>query len=233
MYLCTPYQKMRHNQIPIKTMKKTLICAFLAAASLSLSSCGSLGSMGQKSSSATTAQDGSGTSLLQNALSKLLGNSDKLTKADLIGTWKYSKPDCRFEDENLLKKAGGEVAAREVESKLSETFAKYGFTGSSVSVTFEESGNCQLTAAGHSMPMKYTLDEENRLVTFTGALGLTNFSATVCKSGSNKLSLLLDGDKLLSLVSLVGSYSNSTTVKTLSSLLGSYDGMKVGMELSK
>ena len=76
-------------------------------------------------------------------------------------------------------------------------------------------------------------DEENRLVTFTGALGLTSFSATVCKSGSNKLSLLLDGDKLLSLVSLVGSYSNSTTVKTLSSLLGSYDGMKVGMELSK
>ena len=120
-----------------------------------------------------------------------------------------------------------------MESKLSETFAKYGFTGSSVSVTFEESGSCQLTAAGHSMPMKYTLDEENRLVTFTGALGLTSFSATVCKSGSNKLSLLLDGDKLLSLVSLVGSYSNSTTVKTLSSLLGSYDGMKVGMELSK
>ena len=47
----------------------------------------------------------------------------------------------RERSKRLLKKAGGEVAAREVESKLSETFANYGFTGSSVSVTFEESGS--------------------------------------------------------------------------------------------
>lgn len=221
-------------------MKKTIVCAFAAAAALSLASCGSMGSMARQggssssaTSSSTSASDKSTGSFLANALGALLGNSNSLKEADLIGTWKYSGPDCRFEDENLLKKAGGEIAAKEVENKLSETFEKYGFTGSSVSVTFNEGGSCQIKAAGHSLPMKYTFDEQNRLITFSGALGLANFTATACKSSGNHLSLLFDADKLLSLVSLVGSYSGSTTVKALSSLLGSYDGMKVGMELKK
>lgn len=221
-------------------MKKATIYALFAAASLSLSSCGSMGNLSQLGSSSsastgtTSSSSGStGTSLLKNAISALLGNSNTLKEADLIGTWKYSGPDCRFEDENLLKQAGGEIAAKEVENKLSELFEKYGFTGSSVSVTFNEGGSCQFTAAGHSLPMKYTFDEDSRLITFTGALGLTSFSATACKSSGDDLSLLFDSDKLLSLISLIGSYSNSTAVQTLSSLLGSYDGMEVGMELTK
>lgn len=221
-------------------MEKSTIFAFVATASLALSSCGSMGNLGQQasssSSSSTTSTSSSSSttsSLLGSALSALLGNSNSLEESDLIGAWKYSAPDCRFEDENLLKQAGGEIAAQQVESKLSELFEKYGFTGSSVSVTFEEGGTCQFTASGHSASMKYTFDEDSRTLSFTGALGLANFSATACKSSSSKLSLLFDSDKLLSLISLIGSYSSNTTVQSLSSLLGSYDGMKIGMEFTK
>ena len=35
--------------------------------------------------------------------------------ASLTGTWAYVGPDCKFESDNLLAKAGGEVAAKQVE----------------------------------------------------------------------------------------------------------------------
>ena len=37
--------------------------------------------------------------------------------ASLTGTWAYVGPDCKFESDNLLAKAGGEVAAKQVEDK--------------------------------------------------------------------------------------------------------------------
>lgn len=45
---------------------------------------------------------------------KVTGESSSLT-----GTWAYSGPDCKFESDNLLAKAGGEVAAKKVEEKMS------------------------------------------------------------------------------------------------------------------
>ena len=40
------------------------------------------------------------------------------TSSSIIGTWKYVGPQCQFESENLLAKAGGEVAAKEANSKV-------------------------------------------------------------------------------------------------------------------
>ena len=45
-----------------------------------------------------------------NAITSVIG-LDKVSAANLIGSWKYDKPGCAFTSENLLAKAGGEVAA--------------------------------------------------------------------------------------------------------------------------
>lgn len=47
--------------------------------------------------------------------------------ASLTGTWAYVGPDCKFESDNLLAKAGGEVAAKQVEDKMSGVLEKLGF----------------------------------------------------------------------------------------------------------
>lgn len=47
--------------------------------------------------------------------------------ASLTGTWTYAGPDCKFESDNLLAKAGGEVAAKQVEEKMSGVLEKLGF----------------------------------------------------------------------------------------------------------
>ena len=51
------------------------------------------------------------------------------TESSIIGTWKYVGPQCQFESENLLAKAGGEVAAKEVEEKMQIVYDKVGMNG--------------------------------------------------------------------------------------------------------
>ena len=50
---------------------------------------------------------------IANVFSSVIG-MDKLTAQGLIGTWNYSGPGCAFTSENLLAKAGGEVAATKI-----------------------------------------------------------------------------------------------------------------------
>ena len=45
---------------------------------------------------------------------------------DMTGTWRYTGSAIEFESENLLKKAGGTVAASAAEQKLDEQLAKVG-----------------------------------------------------------------------------------------------------------
>ena len=56
--------------------------------------------------------------------------------------------------------------------------------------------------------------------------------AYVSKSGNN-LSLTFDVTKLMNLISKAGSISGNSSLKTLSKLLESYDGMCAGFELRK
>ena len=47
------------------------------------------------------------------------------------------------------------------------------------------------------------------------------------------MELLYNSDKLLKLMAFIGSKSNSTALKTVSSLADNYDGMMLGFELAK
>ena len=62
--------------------------------------------------------------------------------------------------------------------------------------------------------------------------GIGRISPKVVKTGAS-ISLLFEGDKLLSMVQTVGKLRSNSTVSSLSSPINSYDGMLVGMQLSK
>ena len=53
------------------------------------------------------------------------------------------------------------------------------------------------------------------------------------KNSDGSISILYDADKLLDVVNMISSKTSNTSLKTISSLLGSYDGIKVGMNLKK
>ena len=95
---------------------KKIIIGMLALASLVMVSCGN---MGQVMSAMT---NGTG---LGNAIKSVIG-LDKVKAQQLIGDWKYKGPGCAFTSENLLAKAGGEIAAVQIEEKVQPYYQQVG-----------------------------------------------------------------------------------------------------------
>ena len=169
---------------------------------------------------------------LGNLLSQLLNNSSTLTQDDLVGTWKYLSPDCVFESENLLAKAGGEVAAQKIESQLTTHLAKVGIKQGYCSFTFNKDNTYSAVIGGRTINGNYTFDAKNKTIKMTYLAGLGSMTPKVVKHGKS-ISLLYESDKLMKLVSTVSKLSGSATIKTLDALLGNYDGLYVGMKLQK
>lgn len=182
--------------------------------------------------SATTGEEGGLASLLGNVLGAVLGSSNKLTEADLVGTWNYQGSDCVFETENLLMQAGGEVAANKIETKLNETMGKIGIKAGTCSFTFNKDNTYSASIMGYNISGQYALDTENKKLTMTYLAGIATMTPNVVKSGS-KISLLYDADKLLAMLQTMASMSGNATMKTLASLASSYDGMMIGIEMQK
>ena len=215
-------------------MRKPIIMAALLSALL-LSSCGtpSLGTQGTGLlSGANAGTTGGAASALGSVLTNLLGGSSAVTASDLQGTWTYRKADCVFETQNLLLKAGGEMAATKIESQLESQLGKVGITPGACSFTFNSDGTYVATIGQYNLTGNYTLNTKSNTLTMTYLAGIGRISPKVVKTGAS-ISLLFEGDKLLSMVQKVGKLTSNSTVNSLSSLINSYDGMLVGMQLSK
>ena len=215
-------------------MRKPIIMAALLS-TLLLSSCGttSLGTQGTGLlSGANAGTTGGAVSALGSVLTNLLGGSSAVTASDLQGTWTYRKADCVFETQNLLLKAGGEMAATKIESQLENQLGKVGITPGACSFTFNSDGTYVATIGQYNLTGNYTLNTKSNTLTMTYLAGIGRISPKVVKTGAS-ISLLFEGDKLLSMVQKVGKLTSNSTVNSLSSLINSYDGMLVGMQLSK
>ncbi|MBB3703488.1 DUF4923 family protein [Alloprevotella rava] len=218
--------------------RNVFLAAAVVAAGLTLTSCGTTGNAslsnvlgGTTTTAANNQKSESTTSLFGNILSSFLG-SKTITEEDLYGTWKYTSTDCVFETENLLKKAGGAVAANKIESEINEQLSKVGIKPGVCTFTFNKDKTFKASVGGRNLSGTYALDSKNKTIKFTTLLGLGSMSANVAKS-NGKISLLFDSDRLLKLAALLGSASGNTTLSTLSKLAGSYDGMKLGLQMEK
>ena len=182
--------------------------------------------LGGNSNSSSSA----GSSIINGILKNVIG-SGTFSKQDLCAhTWKYSKPGCAFTSENLLAKAGGEIAANKVEEKLSEYYSKFGFSGSNTYFTFNTDGTFTSKIDGKSWQGNYTFDEKTHAIQLKGLLLSMSGYATKTTNG---ISLLFDQKKLLNLIKTIGSLKGNSTLSALGTIANNYDGMRVGFEMSK
>lgn len=153
------------------------------------------------------------------------------TSSSVIGTWKYVGPQCQFESENLLAKAGGEVAAKEVEEKMQTVYDRIGMSG--CEYTFNEDGTYSYTLKKRTMSGTYTFDDKEKTITMKGKLGVKTV-AHVTVTG-NDMSLVFNADKLMSVLkTITGTVSKvNSTAATINSVAGSYDGLMLGFDLKK
>lgn len=173
-----------------------------------------------------------GSSIINGILNNVIGSAT-FSQADLCAhTWKYSKPGCAFTSENLLAKAGGEIAASKVEEDLSKYYSKFGFSNSNTYFTFKTDGTFAAKIDGKSWNGTYTFDEKTHAIQLKGLLLSASGFATRTANG---ISLLFEQKKLLTLVKTLSklNLTGSTTMSAVSSIVDNYDGVRIGFEMRK
>lgn len=180
----------------------------------------------------TTGSSSTGSSIINGILNNVIGSAT-FSQADLCAhTWKYSKPGCAFTSENLLAKAGGEIAASKVEEDLSKYYSKFGFSQSNTYFAFKTDGTFAAKIGGKSWNGTYTFDEKTHAIQLKGLLLSASGFATRTTNG---ISLLFEQKKLLTLVKTLSklNLTGSTTMSAVSSIVDNYDGVRVGFEMTK
>ena len=200
-------------------MKKVIV-GFAALACIAMTSCGN---MSQVLGAMTN-----GTGVV-NAITSVIG-LDKVKAQNLIATWKYNGPGCAFTSENLLAKAGGEVAAVQIEEKLLPYYQQVGISANNTYITFNEDGTFTSKIAGTPFSGKYTFDEATQKITLKGLLlSMTCYT----KKETNGISILFEAKKLLTVLQTMSAMSGSKDLQTLGDLSKNYDGVRVGFDMKR
>ena len=155
---------------------------------------------------------------------------DKVTEKGLIGTWHYDSPGVAFTSENLLAKAGGEVAATKIEQETAPYFQKAGITAQNTVVVFNEDKTFKATIAGKSWSGTWTFEESTAKVTLKGLLLSVNCYA---KREYGGIALLFESKKLLTVLQVLATMSGNETAQKVSDLSKNYDGIRLGFDLKK
>ncbi|MBR6446750.1 MAG: DUF4923 family protein [Prevotella sp.] len=212
-------------------MKKTksILAGF---AMLALTACGTLGTgdtsgigniLGSVLGAATDGQT------IGNILTSVIG-LDKPSQADLIGTWQYRQPGAAFTSENLLAKAGGEVAATTVKEKLASYYNGVGIKSSNTVLQFTQDGQFAGKVAGKSISGTYTYDPN------TCQIQMKTLFFTLpayAKKTTTGMSILFESKKLLSVLQTLAAISGNSSLQTIGDLSKNYDGVRIGFDMSR
>ena len=164
-----------------------------------------------------------------NAITSVIG-LDKVSASNLIGTWQYSGPGCAFTSENLLAKAGGEVAAGQIEEKLQPYYQQVNISSSNTVITFTEDGKFSSKIAGTPFSGTYTFDTATQQIKLKGLLFSVNCYA---KKEVGGISILFEAKKLLTVLQTMAAMSGNANLETIGELSKNYDGVRVGFDMKK
>lgn len=172
---------------------------------------------------------------IKGAVEDMIGKTN-LTAADIAGDWKYSAPAVSFRSDNLLKKAGGAAAAGVIEGKIEPYYKKLGVEKLTGHFTAEGEFTLNIGKAkldGTFEPLE-GVDGANFVFNIKAGkkLPLGKFNAEIKKTG-RKMTLTFDASKLISLLNTVAQISGQGSLKTVASMLNSYEGLNLGFELEQ
>ena len=147
------------------------------------------------------------------------------------GEWTYSGPSVDVSGKNVLAGLGKPLAKSKLKKKLKEAYKKMGLTKIKPQFAFDPDGTCTIQILGRKVKGTYYYNPDLEKITMKWH-GVP-VTAKLKRDGKKKLHLTFDADKLLSLISLVSSFSDSSTVKALGTLIDNYDDVLIGFELKK
>lgn len=204
----------------MKNFFKSVFFGVVLMTSMNASAQIDLGNLGKVVSSAIGTEAGS-----------IITSKNNVSKENIVGTWTYKQPSISFESNDLLKQAGGQLTSAAIEKKLAEQFTKVGITAGKFLITFGND-NTFSTIKNGAVTTSGTYVLNGSKITFSyleGSAKVTGYAQM--KNGL--LSISFDSSKVIDVMSKMSKYSANTTLSTISSLAGSFNGMKTGVALSK
>ena len=218
-------------------MKKIALSALALAIAVSASAFDPkdlLGKLKGENNDTTATSDNSGGGVL-GALGGLISNAvanKKFTVDDLVGTWNYTSPAVSFQSENALMKIGGVGAATAVENQLSPYYGRLGFN--KTVLTVDKDHNFTLKMGVLLLKGTVTKDDTDNSLVFNfnafGKISLGKVNANATKAGKT-LNLTFDATRLIQILTKISSKLNIQTLKAVSSILDSYEGIYMGFKL--
>lgn len=157
-----------------------------------------------------------------------------ISPKDITGTWNYSGSAVKLESSDMIKSAAASVASTQVEKKMDEYLQKIGVKEGMFGFTFNEDKTFCTNFKDKSFNGTYTISEDGKTLTLTYGKLLNSHAINAnVNIMTDSIELLFKADKILELIGKLSSTSSNATLKTISSLAGQYDGMKVGMEMNR
>lgn len=215
-------------------MKRTKsILAGLAV--LALTACGTMGTgtganggspgsiLGSVFGAATNGQS------VGNILISVIG-LERPSQADLIGTWRYQQPGVAFTSENLLAKAGGEVAATKIREQLGSYYKQFGVSSSNTVFQFNQDNTFTANIIGKKITGTYSYDQQTCQIQLKTLLFTLPAYA---KRTSTGMSFLFESKKLLTVLQTVAAISGSGTLQTIGNISTNYDGVRLGFDTKR
>lgn len=205
----------------------------LAAVTMLVASCGMPNATGTTGSSGNVLGDVLGGVLqggtIGNVITSVIG-AQKVSQQDLYGSWSYTGPGCAFTSEQLLAKAGGEVVAGQIKTKMLPYYQQMGISNQNTTITFSQDGTYSASFRGVPMNGKWTYDAATSKVTLSGLLLNINCYA---KRNVNGIGLLFEGKKLLSVLQTMAAMSGNQNIQAIGDISKSYDGVRLGFDFGK
>ncbi len=166
---------------------------------------------------------------IANVFTSVIG-LDKITAQGLVGTWAYNGPGIAFTSEDLLAKAGGEVAATKIEGDIKPYYDKIGLTSTNTYIVFDENNNYAVCLGGKKFTGKYTFDEANAKITLKSLLFDVN---CYVKREYGGISILFESKKLLTVLQLLSTFSSDEATRKFGELSKNYDGIRIGFDMKR
>ena len=163
---------------------------------------------------------------------KTMTDAFKVKKAEadsLVGTWVYVEPAVYATKGNILMKLAENVTVNELEKILETYLKKCNITPENTSFTFNKNGTFERDIVGHKAQGVWLMNNE-RLV-----LGIDNVMTAdiTTHQDGDKLMFLVDVDKLMNALKMLGAMKDNKTNKALIKMTKKIPGLQAGLALVK
>ena len=172
----------------------------------------------------------------------------KLAMDDLAGTWNYEGVSCDLKSDQVLAEMGSELVTAKVEAKVDEVLGRVGVTKGDATLTFASDSTFTANFGGRQFAGTYCIGEDNKSILFSFLYGKFALNSEV-EYVADGMSITFDADRILAITkstsAALAQYGESkaanvqsvssylTLLKSVNVLLEEYNGMRLGIKVSK